>query len=1605
MMLLVNPKYRSIYRILITVLTFVMLSLTMPGQSQSVTYTSNGTFTVPAGVTSITVECWGGGGAGGAARGNPSAGGGGAGGTYAYKVVTVVPGNTYTVTVGNGGAGGTGDGSPGDPSWFGSTGTVYAQGGEGGARTNAPNSNGAGGIGSSSASIGDITYSGGNGADGIYTTGTPGGAGGGGAGTTGIGNNASAGIGGASKANYGGAGADGVSNSTPGADGYVYGGGGSGGKANNNTDRNGGSGASGLVIITIAPHIISQPSSTSGCTATFNISATGAAPLTYQWQENNGGGFTNISNGGVYSGATTTTLSISGATPSMNGYLYRCVVTDSYGNPATSSSATLTVVLPSVTFGYSYSMDVTLNQASGSSDLTDFPALISFTNANIRTVPNGGHVSNANGYDIIFTDQNGNKLDHQIESYNAATGNYVAWVRIPVLSHTATTTVKMYYGNQSVSSDPSVKSVWTSSYKGVWHLNGTDYTDGTSYANDGTQNATTNITGKIAGGRGFNGSSSYIQVTTNGFVPNDNNQTISVWGYYSAAPGDNRNLISFQNGGVGSAIQVGFRGGHAVAWKWGGVVLADGGVDPSINTWHYYVYTYDGTTSHIYIDGVEINNSTVAPQTAMPSEGNIGRYNNGEYFNGYIDEVRFSMSPKSANWILTEYNNQNNPASFISLGMEVNATLLTTIGGCSTTYTLNQGYPAGGTYSGTGVSGTNFNASAAGVGTHAITYFYTDATGCSNSAIKNIVVTPLPSAPVGTNKQCCISNIVDIEATGFNLKWYSDPGLTTLVGNGTPFATGQTTAGIYTYYVTQTVNGCESAATNVTLTILSGTTIATQPSPAVICEGGDAAFTISATGYNLSYQWQEDGVDITDGGIYSGATTSALALTDPGLTKNGKQYQCVITTTCGTSPVTSNPALLTVNPAPVATFSYTGSPYCPNATDPLPTFSGGGVAGIFSSTAGLVFVNTSTGEVDLSASTPGIYTVTNTIAAAGGCNEVIATNPIEITSTFTWTGTTNTDWNDAGNWSCGMLPNVNTSVVVTNTGNDPVLSTGATGNVNNLTIDPGASLTVTGNTIYIGGTITNNGTFTATDGSVEMNGTSPQVVGTGIFAGNTIKDLTVNNPAGVSLTGPLNITGIVTLQNGDLASDGNLTLISTAVQTALISGSGTGNVTGNATMQRYLASGFGYKYFSSPVQSATVNEFSDDMTLGDFTFYNYDENRTGSGWVTYNTATNPLVPLEGYAVNFGSASDPNTVDISGTVNSGSLSTTLYNHNYTYTQGFNLVGNPYPSPIDWDAASGWTKTNIDDAIYFFTASITDQYGGTYSSYINGVSSDGTASNIIASMQGFFIHVSDGSYPVTGTLGMDNNVRITDFTHPFFKSLQVNKPPVLRLTAGFADDANSSDPLVIYFDENATLAFNKQLEALKLLNTDYSVANLYAINQDGIKLSVDALPVIADDSTAIPLGLKINRAGEVAFRISDLDPALTDRKIILTDLVAGKYQDLVPDAVYIVNLGTGEYNNRFILNITSIATRTTDYDENSDIFSVYCSHGILRTTITIINGNEGIISLHNLTGQVMFTRKVYDKGYYEFSPGVKDGVYIITYLSGTERISKKLYIHNR
>lgn len=236
----------TIYKYSLAILS--LLSIVFVNGQVTEVFTANGTFTVPCGVTSIEVDCWGGGGAGGAADMNNGKGaGGGGGGAHATKTLAVTAGQTYTITRGAGGVGnnnGNG-GNGGNTTFTGPGGTVVAQGGTGGAEANG---------GAASAGTSGIASSNGTPA----TAGNNGGAGS--AASAGAGGAAAlmAGIGGGAAGPNGGNGGNG-GNATD------VGGGGGGGFAGNNSDRRGGDGFRGEVWITYTP---SGPGNDAVCNAT-----------------------------------------------------------------------------------------------------------------------------------------------------------------------------------------------------------------------------------------------------------------------------------------------------------------------------------------------------------------------------------------------------------------------------------------------------------------------------------------------------------------------------------------------------------------------------------------------------------------------------------------------------------------------------------------------------------------------------------------------------------------------------------------------------------------------------------------------------------------------------------------------------------------------------------------------------------------------------------------------------------------------------------------------------------------------------------------------------------------------------------------------------------------------------------------------------------------------------------------------------------------------------------------------------------------------------------------------------------------------------------------
>lgn len=338
-------------------------------------------------------------------------------------------------------------------------------------------------------------------------------------------------------------------------------------------------------------------------------------------------------------------------------------------------------------FGYKRTLTIDHTQVPNT-DQSDFPVLVSLTSANLKTVGNGGHVQSSSAYDILFySDSNlTTQLDHQIEKFDATTGEIVMWVRVPSVSHSTDTVFYMAYGDATIStSQEDAAGLWGSSVKGVYHLgNGSTLSvaDGSGNAHNGTNNSATATAGKVDGGAALSGSSQYITLpSTADWNFGTGDFTLSCWFFVDVVSAGYQMLIGkdtdtnrqwtfgVNTGATGetNAVQFG---------SFGGVNIAVGTNNNSISddTWYFVCVTRTSGTLQIFLNGVA--GMTDPDATDYTGTGQLwlgARQYPGfpQYLDGSLDEVRIIKgAARSADWITTEYNNQSAPGTFITLGSE-----------------------------------------------------------------------------------------------------------------------------------------------------------------------------------------------------------------------------------------------------------------------------------------------------------------------------------------------------------------------------------------------------------------------------------------------------------------------------------------------------------------------------------------------------------------------------------------------------------------------------------------------------------------------------------------------------------------------------------------------------------------------------------------------------------------------------------------------------------------------------------------------------------------------------------------------------------------------
>jgi autotransporter-associated beta strand protein len=391
--------------------------------------------------------------------------------------------------------------------------------------------------------------------------------------------------------------------------------------------------------------------------------------------------------------------------------------------------------------------------------------------------------------------------------------------------------------------------------------------------------------------------------------------------------------------------------------------------------------------------------------------------------------------------------------------------------------------------------------------------------------------------------------------------------------------------------------------------------------------------------------------------------------------------------------------------------------------------------------------------------------------------------------------------------------------------------------------------------------------------------------------------------------------------NSTLANNGTLNLKSGA--TILHGGSNTISGTGSYVVEQAITGTNSggtpngrFWYLGSPVTSVSSSVF-----FGNAANVLKKRNETNNTWVAITNATPENLEVgKGY---YTQATTSSTISFSGSaLNNGAISISgLTRTTGQGFEGFNLVANPYPSYLDWDAV---TKTDVGNTMWYRTFNSTNNTM-VFDTYVAGTGGIGTnlngagVSNLIPPMQSFWVRVNSGS--ATGSLGLTNSMR-AHFTSingstAGLKSTSNERDLFLRMNLMQAD---KKDQLIVYVNQTATNGFDV-LDGEKMMQA--GMPQFYT-SAAGKKITINGLNS-AKKQQALPITMELPTTGVHSFVIEDLE--ISNGLVWLEDKQEEIMQALEPGTVYEFYANSGINAERFVLHFQLIddATPINVYNE--------------------------------------------------------------------------------
>jgi hypothetical protein len=581
------------------------------------------------------------------------------------------------------------------------------------------------------------------------------------------------------------------------------------------------------------------------------------------------------------------------------------------------------------------------------------------------------------------------------------------------------------------------------------------------------------------------------------------------------------------------------------------------------------------------------------------------------------------------------------------------------------------------------------------------------------------------------------------------------------------------------------------------------------------------------------------------------------------------------------------------------------------------------------------------------------------------------------------------------------------------------------GSFNDLTVTGSAtSLALAGN-ISINGTLSledatiipaGNTLIYGTNGVLDYSGTASQTATDNEFpALNGPQVLKIDNTAGVILNLDRILNGNLTITNGSkliikplttLTVQGNTNLNSAESLVIKSDATGTGsfidngviNGAGIAIVERYLTGytsidDVKYHFISSPVEIQPIQPgfVTDPPNTGD-DFYKWDEpyaiwintkNSSGSWNTGFESA---FEPAKGYLVSYPSDL---TRNFAGNLNTN-LPGSPMTINCSWTDpvsggggGWNLLGNPYPSAIDWTLVT--RGSGIDNALYYYDASVEN-----YRYYIQfqpGFAL-GNGSQYIPAMQGFMVHANNSG---DHSINIDNTCRVHQSMNICYKN-SISMKNVLKLKV---EKEGRIDELFILLRNEANPEFDVSSDAYKLFSLNPAVPQIYSITPENLELAVNTIPAIKGD-LIVPIGLKTGSCGTfimTADETNSFDPGTT---IVLEDLKTGVNQNLMANPVYLFTASSTDDPERFYLHFSDISGINGQTQQSG--IRIYSNNHLIYI-VSEQTFQNGKVILYDLSGQDLFHRDLDGAGLVSFHTDVNPGLYLVKVINdGNVQVEK-------